>query len=296
MIQELFRLKYGVIPACDVNTIQEFEDIIKDTSSVPGIVGYKIGAILALEHGLPCLAQVARKHTDFPLIYDHQKAGTDIPDMASRFALVCARNGVAGFILFPHAGPATEIAFIQSVLDAGLVPIVGGEMTHPQFLQAEGGFILDSGPEQMFRIATNAGVSAFVLPGKRVHSIQKYATMLGETVQNPIFMMPGIGRQGGDIQKAFEATGGHASYAIIGSSIYKSGDMQEAASRFCEVALQFDKSQVLGINPWTCVDFLPCPANWAKTSSPLLSPRIEDHWRPPQEAPARSGIAAERSV
>ena len=50
------------------------------------------------------------------------------------------------------------------------------------------------------------------------------------------------------------------------------------------------------MNPWSCVAFLPYPANWPKASSPLLSPRIEDHWRPPQEAPARSGIAAERSV
>lgn len=238
---QLFSVRYGIIPACDVHTLQEFESIVKATSQITGIVGYKLGCILGLTYGLSRLVETTRKHTELPLIYDHQKAGTDIPYLAPTFTEVCASAGIRGIIVFPQSGPETGAAFIKSALQRGLVPIVGGEMTHPKYLANEGGFIRDSAPEEMYKLGAHEGASLFVVPGNRVESIRKYARLLSEIVDSPGFLMPGIGRQGGDIVQAFQATAGCPSYAIIGSGIYKASDMAAAAARFCGEALQFEE-------------------------------------------------------
>ncbi len=114
-------------------------------------------------------------------------------------------------------------------------------MTHPKYLANEGGFIRDSAPEEMYKLGADEGVSLFVVPGNRVDSIRKYAKLLSKIVDSPGFLMPGIGRQGGDISQAFEATGRCPSYAIIGSGIYEALDMTKATAKFCEEALQFEK-------------------------------------------------------
>lgn len=235
----LFHLRYGVIPACDVATIEEFETIVKVTSPIDGIVGFKIGCILGLRYGLPALVEVTRKHSLLPVIYDHQKAGTDIPDLATAFVGVVTGAGIEGVIIFPQAGPQTELAFIRAASRAGVTPIVGGEMTHPQYLASEGGFLRTSAPQEMYEEGAREGVSFFVVPGNRTEAIRKYVRLLSELVDAPGFLMPGIGRQGGDLAQAFAATAGCASYAIIGSGIYRAPDIEKAAARFCDAALRF---------------------------------------------------------
>ena len=42
---------------------------------------YKVGLSLALDCGLPKVVEIAREYTDKPIIYDHLKAGTDIPEV-----------------------------------------------------------------------------------------------------------------------------------------------------------------------------------------------------------------------
>ncbi|MGB2727634.1 MAG: orotidine 5'-phosphate decarboxylase / HUMPS family protein [Halobacteriota archaeon] len=236
---KLFHLTQGVIPACDVSTIEEFKQLIERTCTIEGIVGYKVGCTLALSYGLPKLTEIAAEQTDLPLIYDHQKAGTDIPQMGDKFAAVCAKAGVKAVIIFPQAGPATEKAFIKALFQSGLVPWVGGEMTHEKYLSGEGGFLVDDAPKEMYNIGAEYGVEYFVVPGNKPDIIGEYNTLISETVKEPKFCMPGIGSQGGEIRKAFEAVKGKAAYAIIGSAIYKSRDVERAASRFCEEALEF---------------------------------------------------------
>ncbi len=237
--KELFHLSHGVIPACDVGTIEEFKTLIERTCSVEGIVGYKIGCTLALSYGLPKLREIVAEQTDLPLIYDHQKAGTDIPQMGDKFAEVCSKAGVKAVIIFPMAGPAAEKAFIEPLFKRGMVPWVGGEMTHEKYLSGEGGFIHDEAPREMYKIGAECGVKYFVLPGNKIGLIREYSTLISETVSEPKFCMPGIGSQGGEIRKAFDAVRGKDAYAIIGSGIYKSKDMERAARRFCEEAMRF---------------------------------------------------------
>ena len=238
-MNDRFHLTHGVIPACDVSTLEDFKRLIERTCSIEGIVGYKVGFALALRYTLTALREIAEELTDLPLIYDHQKGGTDIPPMGDIFADVCLHAGIKAVILFPMTGPAAEKAFIEALFQKGLVPWVGGEMTHEMYLHNEGGFIADEAPRAMYTVGAGLGVEYFVLPGNRQGKIAEYHALIAELVKTPKFCMPGFGTQGGEIKRAFEAVKGNAAYALIGSAIYKSKNIEGAARGFCTEALSF---------------------------------------------------------
>ena len=135
----------SVIPACDVSNRQEFEHLVKETHDIPGIGAYKVGLELTIQYGLKLLVDIIRNYTNLPIIYDHQKGGTDIPEMGTKFAKVCKSSGVSAVILFPFGGSATETRWIETCQKEGLIVIVGGHMTQKNFLESEGGFVADSG-------------------------------------------------------------------------------------------------------------------------------------------------------
>ena len=232
----MFILDHGVIVACDVKTLDELRQLVEATSGVRGIVGYKIGFILGLSYGLKNVVSLIREKSELPIIYDHQKASTDIPEMGSDFASVMKASGVDSAIIFPQSGPATQESFIKALLAEGVVPMVGGEMTHKAYLAKDGGYIKDDSPEKMYTNGAKAGAEFFIVPGNKTDAIKRYSELLSKT--KPRFCFPGIGRQGGDIEAAFEACGTSA-YAIIGSLIYKAPDMKKAAEEFCKIALKF---------------------------------------------------------
>lgn len=237
MDKDLFELKKGIIVACDVHSLEQLSKLVQETNDVEGVVGYKIGSILSLRFGLPAISLVARKQTRKPIIYDHQKAGTDIPQTGEPFAEACREGGIQGVIIFPQAGPETEVEYIKALFQKGLTPLVGGEMTHPKYLTQEGGFLRDNSPNEIYETAAKCGVEYFIVPGNRPESISGYRALLTPLVSNPKFCMPGIGRQGGDIKVAFKAAQGMPSYAIIGSAIYKQGDIRSNAKKFSDIAL-----------------------------------------------------------
>ncbi len=233
----MFVLDHGVIVACDVKTLDDIRNLVEATSGIKGIVGYKIGFILGLSYGLKNVVSLIRQNSELPIIYDHQKASTDIPEMGSEFASVMKSAGVDSAIIFPQSGPATQESFIKALLAEGIVPMVGGEMTHKAYLAKDGGYIRDNAPEEMYTNGAKAGAEFFIVPGNKTDAIKKYSELLSKLTK-PRFCFPGIGRQGGDIEAAFEACGTSA-YAIIGSSIYKAEDPKKAAEGFCKSALKF---------------------------------------------------------
>ncbi len=233
----MFSLNHGVIVACDVKTLDELKKLVEATSSVNGIVGYKIGFILGLNYGLKNVVEAIREISNLPIIYDHQKASTDIPEMGPEFAKVMKNAGVNSAIIFPQSGPATQESFIKSMVTEGIIPMVGGEMTHQKYLTGDGGYLRDNAPEEMYQNGAKAGAEFFIVPGNKIDSIKKYSEILSK-ITKPKFCFPGIGRQGGDIEAAFKACGTSA-YAIIGSSIYKAPDIKEAAKSFADIALSF---------------------------------------------------------
>ncbi len=226
--QKIIGRDRSVIPACDVETLEQFEELVKQTADVPGIGGYKLGFELGLGFGLPAVVKAARKYTDKPLIYDHQKAGTDIPDTGKNFARVMKRAGIDTVILFPQAGPETERAWIYHALDNGLNVIVGGRMTHPAYAVSEGGFITDEGALDMYRLAARAGINNFVVPGNKPAVIKQIKGIVEAEGVSPILYAPGFVAQGGKIAAAAEVAGDRF-HGIVGRGIYKALDMKQAA-------------------------------------------------------------------
>ena len=103
---QIIKLNKSVIPSCDVSDLEKLKNLVKETCSVEGIGAYKIGLELCIPFGIRKVIDTIRKYTNLPIIYDHQKAATDIPDLGEKFAK--AVKGVNAVILFPLAGPETE--------------------------------------------------------------------------------------------------------------------------------------------------------------------------------------------
>jgi len=230
--QKIINKDRSVIPACDVETLEQFEELVKQTSDVEGIGGYKIGFELGLGFGLPAVVAAARKYTNKPIIYDHQKAGTDIPDTGKNYAKLMKRSGVDTVIFFPQAGPETERAWIYHALDNGLNVIVGGRMTHPAYAVSEGGFITDEGALDMYRIAAKAGVNNFVVPGNKPDVIKQVKEVVEAEGVSPVFYAPGFIAQGGKIESAAKVAGNRF-HGIVGRGIYQAKDMHAAAIEHC---------------------------------------------------------------
>ena len=223
-MDDIIKIERSIIPACDVGK-DKYEEIIRKTHNIPQVGAYKIGAALGLSVGLPTLVEIARKYTDKPLIYDHQKAGTDIPDTAKDFVATLKKCGIAAVILFPLAGPATQTAWIQSAHQEGLPIIVGGMMTHDSFCVSDGGYIDNAAINTIYSNAASFGVSDYVVPGNKPEIIQEIRNLLLASKVEPIFYAPGFITQGGTISKAASVAGPRW-HAIVGRAVYEAYDIR----------------------------------------------------------------------
>ena len=228
-MDQIIPLKRSIIPSCDTDLL-DYKHILESTGDLEKVGAYKIGFELALRYGLPRVVELAWQYTGKPLIYDHQKAGTDTPDTGGKFARIVRDAGFDAVILFPQAGPKTEEAWIKAAQDSGLGVIVGGEMTHEKYKRSEGGYIADNAVYEMYTNAASLGVRDFVVPGTKSDSIQKIKdVLLLEGVTDSTFYSPGFGSQGGNIEKIIKVLDGSPFHAIIGRGIYEASDMRQAS-------------------------------------------------------------------
>ena len=184
--------EYRIIPALDT---ADLEAALRLTCRVAGrasVYGFKLGFALGLGYGLPETVRRIREWTDKPLIYDHQKAATDIPDTGALFADVLKRA-----------------------------------MTHPAYLVSEGGFIADSAATAICRQAAVLGVSAFVVPLTKPELVAKLAVGVPFTAQQE-FYSPGFGAQKGDPAQ-FPMLARH--YLIMGRSLLAAADPAQELAR-----------------------------------------------------------------
>jgi len=254
MMGRIINANRSVVPACDF-PLEVFEKLVKATGDIAGIGGYKIGPALTGRPGYDSVIRVAREHTDKPLIFDPQKWGTDIPDTAPNLLTPVKEAGFDAVIIFPESGPATELSWIRAAQDLGLGVIVGGEMTHPRYLQGDvsngrdldyttafkllgmrkqpTGFIRSDAPSEMYEVAARLGVEDFVVPGNKPDQILLYKGQLEFVVKGtPTFWSPGLVAQGGDISEGARAAG-RSFHAIVGRGIYRADDMRRAAEEHC---------------------------------------------------------------
>jgi orotidine-5'-phosphate decarboxylase len=230
--QDFITTERGVIIAADVTTLDQLRQLVEISCEYQEVAAIKVGFSLALRYGLPSVVKAIKEISRLPVIYDHQKAGTDIPAMGRPFAEICREAGVGGVIFFPMAGPDSLQAFVSASIDYGQVPIVGLVMTHPAYFISEGGFIADDTPTKIGRLSVEAGVRCFVLPGNKPGVVRELSRSVLEPARPAVIMMPGIGSQGGSITPAFDSAAGHKPFAIIGSAIYGAPDPREAIRQF----------------------------------------------------------------
>jgi orotidine-5'-phosphate decarboxylase len=223
---QIIKPSKSIIPSCDVSDLSKLKNLVKETCSVEGIGAYKVGLELGLRFGIPVVVDTIRKYTDLPIIYDHQKAATDIPDLGEKFAR--AVKGVNAVILFPFTGPETEKFWIKACKKAKLGIIVGGEMTHKAFLESEGGFISEKEALKIYEIAAEEKINDYVVPGNKPEKIKLYKAFLEARGIKPVFYSPGLVTQGGDIVEGAKVAGNRW-HAIIGRALYNAKDINKAA-------------------------------------------------------------------
>ncbi len=208
------------IPALDIEDLEAIKSLVKKVDRSDLIYGYKIGFIAGLTNGLPAVAQTIRQISAKPIIYDHQKAATDIPDMGSRFAKLMKKSGMDEVILFPQAGPATLEAWVKALQEERITVIVGGIMTHPKYRLSEGGYLDDSAVLDIYKRSYKLGVRNFVVPLTKPEAVKNVFRELSEP-EDCIFYSPGFGKQGGDPGQ-FDFLQTH--YLIVGRSLLNAPD------------------------------------------------------------------------
>jgi orotidine-5'-phosphate decarboxylase len=235
----LIALDAGVIPALDLDDVERLKRIVAATAEVEGVVGYKLGAVIALRLGLGPAIRVIRQQTDLPVLYDHQKAGADIPSMADGFTKACRDAGADGLVLFPLAGREAVRRFAERTRQRGMTPLVGGELPYPEYRASHGGFVHDGALSRILDEATAAGVDHVIIPANDSRKVRRHLGAVRRRVERPWVFLPGIGTLGGRIDEAFAAAEGCRRYAIIGRSIIAARRPATMARRFAEEALKY---------------------------------------------------------
>ncbi|MBJ3774540.1 orotidine 5'-phosphate decarboxylase / HUMPS family protein [Acuticoccus mangrovi] len=226
----VFSGKMGIVPALDVDDLAAFERVVKATTGVEGVAGYKLGLTTVLRVGLKASMKALRDLSDLPVLYDHQKAGPDMPDMAKKFTALAAEAGVDGLILFPVAGPTAVDAFVGEAVKAGIAPVVGGEIPVPDYGISGGGYLVDDALDRILVRAAAAGADHFVLPAHDAAKVKRWAAWIAQNVPEATTFLTGFGSLGGTIEGAFATADAlPRRFAIAGRLITGAADPGAAA-------------------------------------------------------------------
>ncbi|HKZ45467.1 MAG TPA: hypothetical protein VJ343_02065 [archaeon] len=252
-------IRTGIIPALDISLVTEkskFQNVVRSTADVDGVLGYKLSGLYSLRKGLETTAQTLNEAIDslnknlsgrHKKILDYQKFGSD----GGAFMKGLVRDNhelVDAFIYFPFTGPMGQKAIIEEIRKYKKVPIAGGKVTFVGAPESEGGYIPDSVINRMYLNSVLLDVPNYVFPASRPDDCQFYKglleKLLKEIGQKPNFFPTGLGKQGGDLIKAMDILSPSNSpsnvYFIVGREISEAPDPREAARKLAEVALQHD--------------------------------------------------------
>ena len=221
---------HGIVVALDVPTPERVRDLVEATADVDGVVGYKLGPTMALTLGLAAALELIAARTDLPVIYDHQKAGLDIPANADGFATVLADHGVRAAIVFPLAGPTAAREYPAALRRQGVVPLVGGVLSVDDYVQSAGGWVADSALFDIAEAAASLGESHLIAPiGSAARGVVAAA---GRHGIRPQLFVPGISGDGEQLASLAEV-GAYVDgvYPIVGRAITRATDPATVADQ-----------------------------------------------------------------
>lgn len=212
----------GIIPSLDVDLNEAIEITKKIKDLKEEIAGLKIGSMLAWKYGLPKIMEEIKGICDIPILFDAQKAGTDIPEIVRKQVKVISDFGIDGFIASPHgAGPEALDFFVKACFEFDVIPIIVIEMTQ----QLSDYYLSGNAKELILQRALKLEVENFLIPANKMGSIKYFKDIAIEKFDKKIKVFsPGIGLQGGRADCAVQAG---ADFIIIGRSIYEAEDPRE---------------------------------------------------------------------
>lgn len=215
----------GIIPALDVGKEQAL-DLVEKLNEVSKLLsGLKVGSLLVYENGINIIQEI-KDLIDMPIIFDGQKFGTDIPDIAAEQVELLASAGADQIIACPMgAGPETLKAFTEACFANQVTPVCVIEMTHPQanaYLQV---FVAG-------RILTDAiefGIRNFVYPATKPTTLQTHKIIMSDnlagTQEDITLKATGFKVQGGSLPRLRDLG---VTEFIVGRAIYEAGDPVQA--------------------------------------------------------------------
>ena len=217
--EEMIRMN-GIIPALDVGREDALE-LVRKLDEVPELLaGLKVGSLLVYESGKGIIQEI-KDLTNVPIIFDGQKFGTDIPNIAAEQVELLASAGADQIIACPMgAGPETLKAFTESCLANRVTPVCVVEMTHPQ---ADAYLRVDTA-RQVLKDALKFGIRNFVYPATKPEVLRSHIGILN-VQENVTLKATGFKVQGGSLPK-LQALG--VTEFIVGRTIYDAKDPVQA--------------------------------------------------------------------
>ncbi len=240
MAESIIPTQKGLFLAADVKH-RQYNPLLESLEGVEGLDGVKLGFEIGLTGLREAVNDALEINDKWRMVYDHQKAGNDIPETGLNFARAMRIARVDAAILFPFTGPQTQERWIRELQERGVAVIQGAEMTHAQIRASEGGYILDGAFHRMFEKAVELGVRDFVVPGNKPEAVTTYKEQFDSAIGegNYTLWAPGFVNQGGDVSET-GALAGPRFNAIVGSAIYKAEDPRQAAIDLGQKMLQLN--------------------------------------------------------
>lgn len=225
-----------IIVALDISLKNIDVLLPKLKSCESALAGYKVGALLSLQEGLPKTVSSIRKHTELPIIYDAQKGCTDIPSIVKEQVEVIGDCGVEIIIGAPMgAGPVTQQAFIEASFENNMLPIIVLEMTHP----GSSDYLKDGASEEILKLALESKVKDFVAPANKPERLQIYKNIARDLSKEIRIHSPGVGPQGGGPASAVESG---ADFIISGRGIFDADSPVAAVEKmYSEIIEAYNK-------------------------------------------------------
>ena len=233
---ELFKLNRGIVISCNFREFQKLEEMVKSTRGLSFVAGYKVGMELAIRSGLGKVVYSIRKFTDLPIIYDHQKFGSDVPEIYRKSLFEAIKSsGIDALIIIPYSGKETLNIFVKRCFDAGLVPIVGGGLSHKGYIIEEGGYLDNKAHKKIYLDAARLGVSHFLMSCSRLDRIKIYCHKLENIVGQLKILLAGIDDEKcSNIPDACEQLKQNKSFAILELTLPEHKDFAKVVLGFWE--------------------------------------------------------------
>ena len=235
-----FKNPPGIIPSLDVE-LREAKRLVEGITDLKReVAALKIGSLLCWKHGLLKVVSEIKDLCDFPVIFDAQKGGTDIPEIVKMQIEIAAEAGVDAFIAGPQgSGSVTLETFVKSCNEHGITPIIVLEMTHP----GANDFLTDKASERILEISLDLGVENFVAPANKPERLRLFKNTAREKKKHLTIFSPGVGPQGGGPDSAVFAG---ADFIIAGRSIYQAENPKEKIiSMFTSIKNAYEKRKRL---------------------------------------------------